>query len=117
MSMTDMNDTVILDRQFLLVFCAWFNVDLIDLTDAEEVKNTAGVCASDLMKQHPDPDKLIADLTRALAQWNPSIAMQFIKATNTDWLFDEETEQILKGIVSTIIEGLVYFRKIGTLNH
>jgi hypothetical protein len=109
-----MSETGMFDGPFFGVFGAWFNVDLIDLTNAKEVKTTAGVCASDLMKKYPNPDKLIAELQDTLAHWNSNTVTPFMNATDTDWLFDQETEQVLKDIISEIIEGLIFFRKGGT---
>src|ERR1035437_7207226 len=91
---------------FFQVFCSWFNVDLIDLRDTQEVDRAAGICASDLAKQVPDVDGLIRGLNRMLSEWAPSTIMQFIHATDTDWLADAETEHILRRIVEGIVAGL-----------
>lgn len=106
-----MDQDIKIDPKFFNVFGAWFNVDLIDLDDLQEVRSVAGTCASDLSKQIPDLDTLIADLSRMLEQWNPQIVMQFMNVTDVDWLFSEQTEQTLKYVIAEVITGLRYFRQ------
>lgn len=106
-----MSEFVTSDQQFLSVFGAWFTVDDIDLRDCKVLKSRAGVCASDLAKKYPDIDRLIGDLLRTLDNWSPQIAMEFVDATNVDWLFDDATEEILRDILREVVDALRYFRE------
>ena len=99
-------NTAQLDSKFFTIFGAWFNVDLIDLNDRREVMRTAGVCASDLMKHVPDTQDLIHRLSVTLSNWNSKIVLQFINATDTDWLYNQETEQQLKEVLREIVRSL-----------
>jgi len=95
-----------LDAAFLNTFGAWFNVDLIDIRDAQEVEDAARACAVDYKTNIAEPEKLIAQLTKALETWEPKTVMEFIRATDVDWLFDAETERRLKEILVIIIDEL-----------
>jgi hypothetical protein len=98
-----------IDPLFFDVIASWFNVDLIDLNDKKELDNTINVAAADLNRNCKDIDCLIAQLENALSDWNSNVVMDFIKATDVDWLFDNNTEEQLKSIVIGLINALNYF--------
>jgi hypothetical protein len=98
------------EARFFLIFGAWFNVDLVDLRDRAVVMQTARVCAADLAKEIPDPQQLVNHLSSMLSSWHSQIALHFIEATDTDWLFDKETEQLLQDILKEIIATLRTFQ-------
>src|SRR5262245_48019148 len=101
-----------LDQDFFHIFDTWFNCDVIDLYDSQEVESAARACAGELNRSHFDLENLIAQLTKVLETWDPQIIMKFINATNVDWFFDQKTEQILKEILSIIIDELKYYRNL-----
>ena len=100
-----MQDVVKIDPRILHSFSAWFNVDLVNLADGEEVEDLAGTVAADLMKHGMEADLIIGNLSAALEGWTSSVTMQFIHATDVDWLWDDATEAQLKSIVAKTIEG------------
>lgn len=97
-----------LDDTFFRVFTAWFHSDLLPDSDAEIVK-LAGVCASDLHNKRCDLAGIKNDLEAMIANWNTRDAVPFIKATTTDWLADNETEELLRKILRQLIADLGYF--------
>jgi hypothetical protein len=101
-----------LDSNFYLVFGAWFNVDLINLSDSEEVEGNARTCAVDLINKSFDPGKLIAELTEVLDTWELGTIMKFIRASDVDWKYDKKTEQILKEVISIMIDELKYHQNL-----
>jgi hypothetical protein len=95
-----------LEPEFFTVFDAWFNADVINLSDSQEVEHTARICAADLKNKIHDLENLIDHLTILLEIWEPKAMMEFVNATDADWLHDAETEQILKKILRIIIAEL-----------
>ena len=100
-----MQDAVQIDPRILNSFCAWFNGDLIDLADVDEMESLAGTVAADLMQDGMEADAIVANLSAALEGWTSRVAMQFVRYTNVDWLCDDATEAQLKSIVAKTIEG------------
>lgn len=100
-----MQDTVQIDSKILRSFSAWFNGDLVDLADVDEMEHLAGIVADDLILDGMEADVIMANLSAALEGWTSWVAMQFVRATNVDWLCDEATEAQLKSIVAKTIEG------------
>lgn len=100
-----MQDVIQIDPRVLHSFSAWFDVDLVDLADVNEMESLAGTVAADLMQRGMEADAIIGNLSAALEGWTSWVAMQFIRATNVDWLCDEATEAQLKSIVAKTIEG------------
>lgn len=101
-----MNEQIKIDPAFRNVFMAWFNVDVVNLRDREDVESAAGACASDLSGKVHNLDELITDLSTLLREWNPQIVMWFCDVTHTDWFFDDETEDTLKSIINEVIKEL-----------
>ena len=97
-----------LNNTFYLVFSAWFDSDLLPSSDAEII-NLAGICASDLHNKKQNLEGMADDLTRMLASWQSRDAMPFINASNTDWLFDDEMEQLLLKVLRQVVADLRYF--------
>jgi hypothetical protein len=97
-----------LDDTFFRVFTAWFHCDLLPNDDAEIVK-LAGICASDLHNQKRNLEGIASDLQRLLANWQPKDAWPFSDASNTDWLADDEMEQLLLKTLEKLTKDLYYF--------
>ena len=95
---------IALDTIFFDVFGAWFNVDLIDIDDPDELEKLAMACAADLRFRVADTAGLIASLKICAA--SEILDVKFSDATDVDWNFDERTQNILKTIISSIIEEL-----------
>jgi hypothetical protein len=105
-----MSREIEIDPVFLNVFCAWFNCDLIDLSNPEAIRDATTACVCDAVRQVSDLDALISGLSAILERWNHHNALQFINATNTDWSFDERTERILWGVITEIVKELRDYR-------
>lgn len=101
-----------LDQNFFHIFGTWFNSDVIDLDNSQEVENAARACAGDLKRSHFNLENLIAQLTKALDTWEPQTIIKVINATDVDWYSDQDTEQILKDILSIIIDELKYYQNL-----
>ena|SRR5262245_25586536 len=95
-----------IDPAFLNIFGAWFNVDLIDLSDSQAVEDAARACAVDFRTNLAASEQLITQLTKVLETWDTKSVMEFIHATDVDWFFNVETEQKLKEIITIIIDEL-----------
>jgi hypothetical protein len=105
-----MSREIEIDPVFFVVFDAWFNCDVIDLSNADAIRDATNACACDAIGQISDLDTLISGLSAVLGRWNHHDVLQFINATDTDWLFDERTEQILKGAIADIVKELKDYR-------
>ena len=105
-----MSREIEIDPVFFNVFGAWFNSDLIDLSNTEAIRDATNACVCDAVRQISDLDTLISGLSAILERWNHRDVLQFINATDTDWLFDERTEQTLKGGVTDIVKELNDYR-------
>lgn len=103
---------VILDQNFFNIFAAWFDSDVVDIYDPQEVENAARACAGDLKQNHFDLGGLIRELTEFLETWDSQRILKFINATNVDWLFDERTEHILKDALVITIDELKYHQRL-----
>jgi hypothetical protein len=107
-----MSREIEIDPEFLNIFDLYFNCDLIDLSDPAAIRDATDFCATDSIIKIKDLDALISALSDVLKHWNPHTVMQFIDTTNTDWLFDKQTEQTLKVIVSEITQEFKQHRLI-----
>jgi hypothetical protein len=71
-----------LDQNFFNIFDTWFNCDVVDLYDSQEVENAARACAGDLKENRFDLDNLMTQLTKVLETGEHKTIMKFIDATN-----------------------------------
>ncbi len=99
-----------MEDKFFNVFSGWFNADLVNIDDPQEVADTADSCAADLVRDIPDIDAVIAMLSGMLDAWTPAIIGRFINAGLIDWLYDAPTEQTLRHVVELIIADLPYYQ-------
>jgi hypothetical protein len=99
-----------LNQEFFNVFTAWLHADVINFRDSQEVEDAARTCAADLKTRRFVLGDLIAELTRILETWELKDRMKFIDAT--DWLYDAETDQILKNILAIMINDLKYYQHL-----
>lgn len=92
---------------------ASLDADLIDLNAPEELEDAVYVAAANLCK---NPNIDLQDLTALLKQSlegtdNNEFALLLTKATNVDWLYDEATEESMREVVATLLEGIEYYSK------
>jgi len=76
------------------VFSGWFDSDLVNVDNPQEVEEAASSCAADLVRNIPDISATVEML---------------MNAGLIDWLYDEPTEQILKHVIELIIAELKYY--------
>ncbi len=92
------------------VFSGWFNSDLINIENPQEVEDAAGSCAADLVRNIPDTEAVIVRLTEMLNNWTSALVLRFINVTLVDWLYDEPSEQTLKHVLRLVIADLRYYQ-------
>lgn len=99
------------DEIIFNVFTGWFNSDLVDVDNPQEVEVAAASCAADLVRNLPDTQATITRLTEMLDHWTPALVLQFIHATDLDWLYDEPTEQALKHVLRLVTDHLRWYAR------
>lgn len=95
-----------MEDSILNVFSGWFDSDLVNVDNPQEVEDAAYSCAADLVRNIPDIGAVITRLTAMQDAWTPAIIGRFINAGLIDWLYDEPTEQTLKNVLVLIIAEL-----------
>lgn len=92
---------------------AALDADLIDLDDAEELEDAAYVAASNLCKNsNLDVKEIVSVLKQSIAGVdNNEFALLLTKATNVDWLYDDETMESLRLVTEKLLEGIEYYSK------
>lgn len=93
----------LLSQSFANSFNCWFNSDLIDLSDRAGTISLAGTVVADLMQKGTPAQEIIRPLTEALAHWGPSVVAEFSNASDGDWSFNADTENLLKDVVQEMI--------------
>ena len=93
----------LLSQSFASSFNCWFNSDLIDVSDHAEVIGLAGTVVADLMQKGTPAQEIIGPLTEALAHWGPAVVDEFSSASDGDWSFNADTENLLKDVVREMI--------------
>ncbi len=91
------------------VFSGWFDSDLVNVDNPQEVEEAASSCAADLVRNIPDISATVEMLSDMRDAWTPAIIGKFMNAGLIDWLYDEPTEQILKHVIELIIAELKYY--------
>ena len=99
-----------MEDKFFNVFSGWFNADLVNVDDPQEVEDTADSCAADLVRNIPDIDATIVMLTNMLDDLTPALIGKFMNAGLIDWLWDEETKQTLRRAIELIIAALPFYQ-------
>jgi len=92
------------------VFSGWFNSDLVNIDNPQEVEDAAGSCAADLARNIPDTSAVIMRLSDMLNNWTPALVLKFINVTLVEWLYDEPSEQTLKHVIELVIADLKYYQ-------
>lgn len=95
-----------LDDTIFNVFSGWFDSDLINIENPQEVESAALACADDLFHRLPDVQATITRLTEMLDHWTPALVLRFIQHTQVDWMEDEASEETLKHVLRLIIADL-----------
>ena len=92
------------------VFSGWFNSDLVNIDNPQEVEDAAGSCAADLVRNICDISAVISRLSDMLNNWTPALVLKFINATLVEWLYDERSKQTLKRVLMLIIADLKHYQ-------
>lgn len=93
-----------IDPSFFNAFSAWFGLDVIDLSNNEQLDKNAGLLVSSLLSRDVNLAALQKNLARFLVEWDADTVQRFIESSDVDWLFDVESERTLRLIVTLIIE-------------
>ena len=93
----------LLSQEFASSFGCWFNSDLIDISNYSENISLAGIVVADLMKKGISSQEVVNLLNYALRHWNPKIVDEFSNASDGDWSFSADTENLLKHILQEMI--------------
>ncbi len=99
-----------MEEKIFNVFSGWFNSDLINIENPQEVEDAASSCAADLARDIPDIEAVITRLNEMLDNWTPALVLRFINVTLVDWLYDEPSEQTLKHVLRLVISELRYYQ-------
>lgn len=93
---------------------ASLDVDLIDINDTGGLEDATYVSAFNLCKnQVLDLNKLISLLKLSIeGSDNNEFALLLTKATNVDWLYDEQTEEALKFVAEKLQEGINHYTNL-----
>lgn len=96
---------MIIDPALLREFNHWFNADLIAFGDeARMTADAAGV--GEAAAGWPQARFLRAQLDEVLRDWKPDYVLQFVRATNVDWLADARTEALLRRLLAVVRDRL-----------
>lgn len=90
-------------RELLDSFAGRFDADSIDLNDQEDVMFLAEVVALDLLELGLAPAEICEPLQEALRVWTPEAINEFTAASNVNWEFSDEVEEMLKAVINRII--------------
>jgi hypothetical protein len=96
---------MIVDLEFLRHFNAWFNADLINVLDREQLMEDATDIANEVAGW-PQAPKILQQLDFVIDNGRPEEVRQFSRATNVDWYFDETTTDLFFDILRIIRDGL-----------
>jgi len=84
-------------------FASSFNSGLIDASGHAGAISLAGTVAADLMQKGTPAQEIIGPLTEAPAHWGPAAVDEFSGASDGDWSFNADTENLLKDVVREMI--------------
>ena len=91
---------------FLREFGAYFDVDVINISNPTSLDEDASACAGDYFRRQPDTQQLIFELKKFLISWDADTIQELKKCTCVDWQFSQEAENALKHILAKIISDL-----------
>jgi hypothetical protein len=95
-----------LNHEFFRIFGVYFDVDLLEPGNIQQIQTEAAHCASHLNNQIVELPTLIQDLSEFVDELDLEAMKRFVEVTNVDWFIDEESKKLLKDIVSEIIKNL-----------
>ena len=97
-----------LSKEFAEAFDSYFNSDVINLANQEEVLDSAGLVVLKLMKSGKPASSIIDTCSHALANWGFEVVEEFSVASNGNWDANPVTEQKLKDILNEMIREAQY---------
>ena len=92
-----------LDDELFLIFGTWFNSDLIDINNEQELLDLAGTCAQHLYKAKLDIAGIRDDMQGLLTEWNFHNAKSFEDASSVHWFNNHHSEQLLQRILRQLV--------------
>lgn len=95
-----------LNHEFFRIFGVYFDVDLLEPGNIQQIRTEAAHCALHLNNQIVELPALIQDLSEFVDELDYEVMKRFVEVTNVDWFIDEESKKLLKDIVSEIIKNL-----------
>lgn len=101
---------MIKSEEFWSVFPAYFNADVIDQFDADDLRRQASAMASALTRKGVDLKSLVEDLSRFLANRDTETFVRASRGSNVDWLADDTTKEELCSILQQMIAALLPIR-------
>jgi hypothetical protein len=91
-----------LDARLRRSVASWLNVDVVDWQSPQFVDDAvAGILCGLYPLSNPERAVLKCTMIRMLSEWTATITW-FMRATDVDWTFDAEMEQVLKEIVTKL---------------
>lgn len=92
---------------------AALDADLIDLDDTDELIDAVFVAASNICSNREISISEFTELLKAAMSGsdNNEFAILLTKTTGIDWLYDQETEEILKLVAEKFMEGIEHYSK------
>lgn len=93
----------LLSQDFAEAFICWFNSDLINIRNHAETISLAEEVVTSLVHKGTPPSAIIEPLTYALDHWSLEVIDEFSYASDTNWSFDADTENLLKDIIREMI--------------